>query len=404
MKSLQKDFLKRSVAALEDLSKRAKNKAVLTSEFVREAFRTLHTIKGTSQTFGFSASAKIAHELENLLSDAKENDGFFSDEFKDNLLKGLAYLIDSFTQTDDLKVEKSFSDKKSKAPILPKDFTFEAEFLNQFSEHEKKSIVSEVNKGKNLFIVRADFDLSNFSDEFKKLREKLSEKGEIIATLSNSNTIEKGKIGFRICVASNESEIKLNQVIKEFSADIVRQKPIPENNLDKILKQIAAHGKDLAERFEKNIEIEISAAQISISVEKAKLIFDILLHLTRNAIDHAFEKTRQKAKIEILLKSEKEGVKLLVKDNGKGIDTEKIARKAIEKKLLSSDKTLTESELLDLIFLHEFSTAETLTEISGRGVGLDAVKNLVENAGGTINVKSQRDFGTTFEVFLRYEK
>lgn len=97
-------------------------------------------------------------------------------------------------------------------------------------------------------------------------------------------------------------------------------------------------------------------------------------------------------------------MKLSVKDNGKGIDAEKIRAKAIEKKIISPAKTLTESEMLDLIFLHDFSTAEILTEISGRGVGLDAVKKLVENARGTINVKSRRESGAIFEVFLRYEK
>ena len=416
MKSLQSDFLKQSVVALKHLAERAGNQAVLSPEFVREAFRTLHTIKGTSQTFGFSASSNIAHELENLLSNAKENDSFLTESFKNNLLEGFAYLIDSFTDNDDVKGQKIFLEKvkneKNINVTLPQTFTFESGFFNKFSLHEKKTIVSEVNKGRNIFLVHADFDLSNFTDEFKKLREKLSTKGEIIATLSNVNIAAKGKIGFQICLAADETSENLRDITSGFSTEIFEQKPLLQTNLEKVLSQIITHGKELTEKVGKKIKFEINAGSKEISLDKTKLIFEILLHLIRNAIDHAIETKaeriakgkNQTAKITILLKDEKNNLKLSVKDDGKGIDAHKIRAKAIEKKLISPDKTLTESEMLDLIFLHEFSTAEILTEISGRGIGLDAVKNLVENAGGTISVKSRRDFGTTFEVLLRYEK
>ena len=416
MKSLQNDFLKRSVAALESLTERAKNEAVLPPEFVREAFRTLHTIKGTSQTFGFSASANLAHELENLLSDAKENDEFLNGNFKAELLNGLAYLIDSFTQTDNFSNQKSFLEKNNRSnkttAKLQNSVAFESEIFKQFSEHEKKSILSEVNKGKNTFFVNADFGLADFANGFKNLREILSAKGEIIATFPNQQTAEKDKIGFQICFASEETAENLREILKDFSAEIIEQELLLQNNLDEVLLQIAAYGNELATYFDKEIAIEISAEKITLSPEKSKLIFDVLLHLLRNAIDHAIEDKEERtakgknrpAKIEISVKLVENGLKLSVKDDGKGIDLEKVKAIAIEKRLLSDEKILTESEMLDLIFLHEFSTAETVTKVSGRGIGLDAVKNLVENSGGTISVKSRRSLGTTFEVFFRNEQ
>lgn len=273
MNSLQNDFLKRSVAALENLANRAKNEAVLSPEFVRETFRVVHTIKGTSQTFGFSNSSKIAHELENLLADG--------DLSKENLLEGLAYLIDSFTKTVGFEIKSQSRNNRS---IAPQFVNFEAGFLNQFSEHEKKKIISESNKGNKIFLVNASFDLDNFTEDFKNLREKLSEKGEIIATLPNQNA--NGKIAFRLCFASNKTKHNL----KDFSVEIIEQKPLPQNDLDKLLSQIIAHGKDLAKELGKEIEFELAAEKIELSAEKSKLIFDVLLHLTRNAIDHAFEK------------------------------------------------------------------------------------------------------------------
>ena len=127
------------------------------------------------------------------------------------------------------------------------------------------------------------------------------------------------------------------------------------------------------------------------------LIFEILLHLVRNAVDHSFDESGH---IEIRLKETDGGINLTLTDDGKGIDLYVIRAKAIEQKLILPDTNLSEQETLDLIFLPGFSTAERVTEISGRGVGLDEVQNLVVNARGTISVESRKDKGTVFEIFL----
>ncbi len=407
MNSLQKDFLQRAVAELENLAKRAKD-AVLTPEFLREAFRTLHTIKGNSQVFGFESAAKIAHELENLLSETNDR----VPELKSLLLEGFNCLIDSFGEN--FSNQAAFFKKTSRQTDSSENFeehiNGNAEFFMRFSEHEKKSCISQVKKGKNIFFINADFDFGNFAGEFKDLREKLTEKGEIIATFPNPNSAEKGKIGFQVCFASNKSAEDLSKITKTY--EIIHQKQFIKNDLDDILSQVAAHGRNLAKKLSKDIKINVFAENLELSKDELKLIFDISLHLLRNAIDHAAETKaerkakgkKQKAKIEILLEKAENGWELSVKDDGKGIDAESVRAKAIEKKLISPEKILTEDEMIDLIFLHEFSTAETVTEVSGRGVGLDAVKKMVENAGGTISVKSRRNFGTTFEVLLQYEK
>ncbi len=122
-----------------------------------------------------------------------------------------------------------------------------------------------------------------------------------------------------------------------------------------------------------------------------------LLHLVRNAVDHAVE---TRGKIEITLETEPDGWRLKVSDDGRGIDAESIKAKAKEKNLLDGSGNLTDIELIELIFLPEFSTKTSLTEISGRGFGLDAVKSSVEKTGGTIKVESKRGKGATFEIFL----
>ncbi len=164
-----------------------------------------------------------------------------------------------------------------------------------------------------------------------------------------------------------------------------------------ILSKIVAHGENLAGKLDKEIDFEVCADEINLSAEKLKLVFDILLHLIRNAVDHAIEK---KGEIQLGVKADENGQRLIVADNGSGIDLEKVKAKAIEKNLISADTVLTEQATLILIFQSEFSTSQGITEISGRGIGLDVVKDAVEKADGKISVKSQSGKGTTFEIFL----
>lgn len=406
MNNLQKDFLNRSIANLENLTASAKSEESLSPDFRREAFRALHTIKGTSQTFGFSPAANLAHELENLLSAKNDSAGL-----KNILLEGFALLIESFEQIDNSSEYKNFIDKiRQIVPSsLPLENSFAAqippEIAGQLSEFEKNAYVSAVGDGKKIFRVKAYFDFADFAAGFKTLKENLSAKGEIIATLPAPQA-GKGKIGFLVYFAAREADEK---TLQNFSAEIITT--AFSDDINGILAQVAAHGKDLARKFEKEVEITVSADKIELSPEKSKLVFDILLHLVRNAIDHAIEKPGERTAkgkdargaIDISLKSRENDLILSVKDDGKGIDSEKIKAKAIEKNIIAAGEILTETHLLDLIFLHEFSTREIVSEISGRGIGLDAVKDLTENAGGKISVESRRDAGTTFEIILPKE-
>jgi chemotaxis protein histidine kinase CheA len=416
MNNLQKDFLQRSVANLENLTESAQREETLSPELLREAFRTLHTIKGTSQTFGFANTAHLSHELENLLSAAKNNSEISNSDFKNTLIEGFELLIKSFSETNNSDSYESFLAKIRQ--LVPNSTPLENYFLpqipeeisRQLSEYEKNSFASAMRAGKNIFCVKADFDFADFADGFKRLKENLSAKGEIIATLPNAQAAEKSKIGFLIYLASAEKEIA-KKITRDFPAEIILQNsPVP-SDLDGILNHIAAHGKDLARQFGKEVNFTISADKIELSVENLKLVFDVLLHLVRNAVDHAIETAEERiakekapeGKIEISLRAVEKGFELFVKDDGKGIDAAKIRTKALEKNLVQEAQILTEAEMLDLIFLPEFSTRQTISEISGRGVGLDAVKNLIENAGGEIKVKSLKDSGTSFEIFLPKE-
>jgi len=406
MEDFRQHFSTESIKKLSNINAILENAETLSEPERRELFRTLHTIKGSSQTFGFTTASHLAHKLESLLS-VKSEDISVNENTKNLFAEGIELLIKSL-QEKYLEIPVTFTEKintfvpdyieknDSSEKLLPKIPT---EISSQLSNQEKNALVSALNDGKNIYGLEVGFDLGNFAVQFKNLREILSESNEIIATLPSPKFKDSGKIGFQLIFATSLHTGQIQEIAESSRAEITldTSEAVFSNDLQGILAQVADHGKTLAKEFGKQIEFDVSVGEIKLSAQKLKLIFDVLLHLTRNAVDHAIESA---GKVEINLKAEENGLNLSVSDNGRGIDLEKVKAKAVEKNLISVDKKLNEQETLDLIFLPEFSTASKLTEISGRGIGLDAVKDAVETANGKINVKSQAGKGTTFEIFL----
>lgn len=408
MPEFRQTFIDSTVESLELLHEKISLTKDFSGIFIAEIFRRIHTVKGTAQTFGLEKASLIAHELESVLSEVKNKQNSLS---KKLLLESIEALKESFDKNnvenaDDLieKIKNSASTKKLSAKILPE---LPEQILNSLSNSETESLSAAFEKGKIIFCLEIYFGMKDFRVKILKFREILEKNGEIIATLSAAK--RDLQIGFRFLFAGENNNEKIENAVAEFAPKIVFEISPIKNNVLQVLREIAAHGEDLAGKLNKKIEFEILAAEIAPSKNQIKIIFDALLHLTRNAIDHAVEipserikKGKTKAgKIEIhLLRDGNNNLKIIVSDDGKGINAEKIKLKAIENKLISENKNLSESEILDLIFLSEFSTADKLSEISGRGVGLNAVRNEIESAGGTIKVSNREKNGAAFEIVL----
>ncbi len=395
MEDFRRQFLLEAVATLENLSKDLQGAEKFSDSVRRETFRTLHTIKGTAQTFGFAAASRLAHELENLIS-VNQNSHHL-------LYEGIQLLIKTLTEKD-FESPIRFAEKvRAAAPNATEIFydsdsllsEIPKEIFSQLSNQEKNILRSAIRDGKNLFCLEIGFELANFADGLINFREILSASGEIIATFPSTKFNADGKIGFQILLATAANL----PPIEKFDAIIIFQSS-PNNysgGVQSVLEQVAKHGKTVAETLRKQIEFKIHADETNLSPQRLKLVFDVLLHLVRNAVDHAI---KDAGEIKIDFSIAENNFRLTVADNGRGIDLEKIKKKAVEKNLISADMILTETEIIDLIFLPEFSTKSDVTEISGRGIGLDAVKNAVEKAGGRITTESRSGKGTTFEVFL----
>lgn len=399
MEDFRQQFTLEAVAKLKHLSADLHRAAPLPESSKREIFRTLHTVKGTAQTFGFNASSFLAHELENLLAARAISDVLFRE--------ALEMLIESL-QREDFEIPKSFLTKLGvdNAVGVRTNDDFERfaselpdEFSSQLSHQEKIAVRAAQRKNERLFCLEIGFAVNQFADGLVNFREILDAAGEIIATLPSAKFNSDGKIGFRILYASSAEDAKIRLIAEKNGAEIIFESS--RNNRSNDFRTAAAHavrhGKEIAEKYGKQIRFEVAADQAEFAGSELKVVFEALLHLVRNAVDHAVETD---GKITIHLRVEEENLRLIVSDDGGGIDSAALKARATAKNLLSSEALLTEQQAIELIFLPELSTKSTVTETSGRGIGLDAVKTSVTAFGGTINVTSERGTGTTFEIVL----
>jgi two-component system chemotaxis sensor kinase CheA len=166
--------------------------------------------------------------------------------------------------------------------------------------------------------------------------------------------------------------------------------------------------RDLSVEFGKNIEFITEGAETELDKTLVQGLTDPLMHIIRNSVDHGIEP--EKERIEkgktpqgmIYLKAFYSGAHVVIKvqDDGNGIDIERVKRKAIEKELIVPEAQLTDKEILDLVFLPGFSTAESVTDISGRGVGMDVLKKKIDEIRGTVDLESKLNVGTTITIKL----
>lgn len=168
--------------------------------------------------------------------------------------------------------------------------------------------------------------------------------------------------------------------------------------------------RDLSKKLNKEIELKLEGVDVELDKSIIEALADPLTHLVRNAADHGLETQEERQKVgksrsgTVIMRAYHEGgyVNIDIIDDGKGINVEKIKQKALEKDLISKTEvsSMVEHEILRLLLKPGFSTAEQITDVSGRGVGMDVVKTNIEKLGGTIEIFTALEKGTTFRLLL----
>lgn len=201
--------------------------------------------------------------------------------------------------------------------------------------------------------------------------------------------------------------VQIGRITDQLQEEIMEIRMLPVGNVFNKYPRLI---RDLARKAGKSIDLEIYGEETELDRTVIERISDPLVHLMRNCVDHGIASPEERSAVgksergRIQLIAEHKGGQIIitVSDDGRGIDTERLKKKAIQRGLLSEQETrnLSEDEAVDLIFKPGLSTAKQLSDISGRGVGMDIVRTNIESIGGSVLVETTKGSGSRFQIVL----
>lgn len=250
----------------------------------------------------------------------------------------------------------------------------------------------------------ATSDSSSIRVNIEKIDELLNTVGEIVITQSMLSQLAARLEGIHAeRLRSGLTQLDAN--IRELQESVMRVRMLPVSSVFSRFPRVV---RDLSQRLGKQIRLTMTGEQTELDKTVLEKIGDPLVHLVRNSIDHGIEMPEVRtaagkaAEGTVHLHAFHKGgaITLEVSDDGKGLDKARLLEKARSRGLVDPVEPLSDAQIYDLIFLPGFSTAETTTELSGRGVGMDVVRRNIKELGGTIELQSESGKGTRFTINL----
>jgi two-component system chemotaxis sensor kinase CheA len=366
-------------------------------ELVSDLLGALHTLKGNSGMMGFESLQKYVHELEGVFKSLLEGKNGLDEAFLQALFEAAGTIREALEQIErDPKAQPDLTTRKqalaglaaggatgpaksAASPLKADSFKYIAEKSN-ILKVDFERLDHLLNLAGELVIHRTK--LSQVEKKFKELR---TEK-ELAAELTEANSL-------------------IQKAVTELQEAIMKVRMLPVRH---VFQRFPRMVRDLARERGKEIEIIFKGESTELDKTVIDEIGEPLLHLIRNSVDHGIEMPEERVRKnkspigEIVLTAAQEGNNIIItaSDNGAGIDVESVRAKAAHMYTGESLEGMAEENVLDLIFEPGFSTASEVTQISGRGVGLDVVRKSVSSLGGIVEVSSKKDTGTTFTIKL----
>ncbi|MBU0752737.1 MAG: chemotaxis protein CheA [Gammaproteobacteria bacterium] len=244
-----------------------------------------------------------------------------------------------------------------------------------------------------------------------RLDQVLNLSGEIGLTKNRLNSLRSdilnGRSDTDTLHALDQAVSQLDLLVSDLQNAVMKTRMQPIGRLFQKYPRIA---RDLARSLGKDVELALAGEDTEIDKTMIEDLSDPIVHLIRNAVDHGVESTEdrraagkpEKSRVRLEARQEGDHIVLVVADDGKGMNAEKLRAKALEKGLISDEEanTMDERQSLNLVFLPGFSTKDVASDVSGRGVGMDVVKTNIQKLNGSIEIKSVLGKGTTFTISL----
>jgi two-component system, chemotaxis family, sensor kinase CheA len=381
------DLLQKLNDGLLTLEKEGSNKDLL-----NELMRSAHTIKGSSATMGYDNIAFLTHVLEDVFDGARNDKLKLEAEVISvifeafDALKGAIQSVKNDGKETDLTEisEKIKGLTGVKTVGTGKSTTGEVPEVKEEASEVKPEVKEEVKEegagADNIAFVKVPVSRL---DNLMGLTEEL-----LTCKMQMDSLVSKGECGVEGSEKLKPISEHLDRLVSNLQYSVLQVRLVP---LEQIFMRFPRMVRDLAKKQGKEIEFQVEGGDLELDRSIIDKLAEPIVHLLRNAVDHGIS---EKGNIKLSAKSEKDFAKVIIEDDGKGIDWGGVVEKALEKGIITSDeaesyrKDLTNDKVQNLIFNPQLSTTEVVTETSGRGVGMDAVQAFMDEVGGNIEVES----------------
>lgn len=382
---------------------------------------SLENVKESSEEFSvqqtFQESREIGSKVEEVLKLAPEivsKKGDFTPEEYALIDAAFQELNKELMSQSDQKVdvETVFKEKAKQEEDLSRNVVKETQIVEDTSKVEiaeasqiattKETTKSQAASVASTETIRIDVsrveNLMNLSGELVLGRNRLEQitRNLLAGELTKENLKEL-----------EETTSQIDFITSEIQASVMRMRMIP---IGKLFQKAPRIVRDLSKQFKKKIQLVMEGEETEIDKGIIDELSDPLVHMLRNACDHGIESPQERVKLgkpevgTVYLGAEQEGNNIVIKisDDGRGMDPEKLKSKAIEKGLITPEEAsqMSDKEAFQLIFQPGFSTAQIISNVSGRGVGMDVVRTNILKLKGMIDIESEKGVGTTFIIKL----
>ncbi|MBN2321128.1 MAG: chemotaxis protein CheA [Acidobacteria bacterium] len=400
-------------------------------EAVNTVFRAFHTVKGTSGFLGLEIVSKMAHLAESLLSRIRNKEIRLLGGYADLALKsldmlkkvvaiveealrgeslvipeGYEELMGVLTDPDAVGISEETAETLEDSVDLTESEEVDIVWEPQQDEHASSTGSREANppvqKKKTVSKRDAEYE-SSIRVNTARLDRLIDMVGELVIAQSMVSQDKR-------LLEENSHELlrkvtHAGKIVRELQDLSMSMRMVPLRGTFQKMHRVA---RDLSRKSGKDVELVTDDGETEIDRHMVDILNDVLVHMVRNAIDHGVETPEEREMAgksptgTVRLKAFHSGGSVVVEiqDDGRGMNREKIFQKAVKTEIVDADSQLTDNEVFNLIFAPGLSTSEEITDVSGRGVGMDVVRKGIETLHGRIDINTEPGIGSTFTVRL----
>ncbi|MBN2184498.1 MAG: chemotaxis protein CheA [Candidatus Krumholzibacteriota bacterium] len=391
---------------------------------LEEIFRNAHNMKGMSGAMGYSHVVEASHALENILDLCKKGDMAVESSEIDGLLR----VVDHLRELVEWSIEGKENQEGERllgeimALLSPVSERLIPKGRSEAGKDEKRTEpdIAQINesydkpgeiiaegdpqdpKDSNAVRERHHVEIISTRVDLERLDNLMDLVGELIVSRIRLSSIAH-ELGSKQLEAEIESSGKL---ISEIQKDVMEARLVPAEQIFHRFKRLV---RDTSKELGKKVKFEIIGSEIGLDRTVLDRMGEPLVHLIRNAMDHGIESPEERissgkseiGKITLIARRERNHVVVEVEDDGRGIDMEAVRKKARQKSIENQiDEEISEDELCGILSAPGFSTRDRVSRYSGRGVGMNVVKDTIDSLGGSMRIKSVKSEGTIISMYL----